>query len=152
MFDASSQRSERKKWIHQSEICISVVFFVDLSLYDEYSPEEPNQNKLLASLSLFESVINSRWLHRASIVLLLCNVGRFKEKLQSKPLVNSFPDYTGGSDFNRASDYIRWRFMQLNNEHMIFSCYCEPSDDCLDIISWAVKETVVARNLNSLRI
>ncbi|OBT69586.1 hypothetical protein VE03_00846 [Pseudogymnoascus sp. 23342-1-I1] len=71
MFDASSQVSERKKWIHQFEDCISIVFFVDISQYDEHCPEDPDQYKIRESISLFNSVINS--LHRASIILLLCN-------------------------------------------------------------------------------
>lgn len=144
MFDASSQRSERKKWIHQFEGCISIVFFVDLSQYDEHPPGEPNQNKITESLRLFDSVINSRWFFRASIILLLCNVERFKEKLQSKPLVNYFPDYTSGSDLNRSAKYILWRFNQLNHGHLdLYPHCCNPSDDYMRLIWSVVKESIV---------
>lgn len=150
MFDASSQRSE-KKWIHQFEACKSIVFFVDLSQYDEYYPEEPTQNKIIESLSLFGSVINSTWFHRASIILLLCNVGRFKEKLQSKPLVNFFPDYTGGSDFNRAAKYILSRFNHLNHGCLnLYSFFCDPSDDYIPLISSAVEDTIINNRLRQL--
>ncbi|KFZ03811.1 hypothetical protein V502_10645 [Pseudogymnoascus sp. VKM F-4520 (FW-2644)] len=148
MFDASSQRSERKKWIHQFEGCNSIVFFVDVSQYDEHPPGELNQNKITESLFLFDSVINSRWFDRASITLLLCNVGRFKEKLQSKPLVNYFPDYTSGSDFNRSAKYILCRFNQLNHGHLdLYPHFCDPSDDYIPLIWSGVKESIIQENL-----
>lgn len=144
MFDPSSQRSERKKWIHQFEGCISIVFFVDLSQYDEHLPEEPGQNKMMESLLLFDSVINSHWFYRASIILLLCNVGRFKEKLQSKPLVNYFPDCTSGSDLNGSAKYILRRFEQLNRGNLnLYRHLCEPSDDYMRFIWSCVKDTIV---------
>ena len=153
MFDPSSQRSERKKWIHQFEGCISIVFFVDLSQYDEHLPEEPGQNKMMESLLLFDSVINSHWFNRASIILLLCNVGRFKEKLQSRPLGNYFPDCSSGSDFNKSTKYILWRFNLLNRGHLnLYPHLCEPSDDCMRLILSVVRETIVQNNLKDLKL
>lgn len=153
MFDVnpSPQRSERRKWIHQFETCSSIVFFVDLSQYDEYPPGEPNQNKIIDSLFLFDSVINSYWFRGASIILLLCNVGRFKEKLQSKPLVSCFPDCPSGSDFNRAATYILWRFNQLNRGRLdLYSYFCEPSDDYIGLILPAVQDSIINNNLRQL--
>lgn len=150
MFDASSQRSGRAKWIHQFETCISIIFFVDMSQYDEHPPGEPNQNKLTESLLFFDSVINSHWfVHHTSIILLLCNFGRFKEKLQSKPLENYFPDYSSGNDFNRAAKYILWRFNQRNRAHVnLYPHLCNRSDDYMNHIIWsAVKETILQNRL-----
>lgn len=143
MFDISSERSERKKWIHQFEDSISIIFFVDLSQYDEVLLEESDQNRIEETLLLFDSVVNSRWFSRTSIILLLCNVGYFREKLKHKPLSNYFPDYSGGDDVNRASKYLLWRFSQVNRAHLnLYPHLCEPSDDSNMRIAWsAVKET-----------
>ncbi len=145
MFDISSQRSERKKWIHQFEDSTSIVFCVDLSQYDELILEESNQNRIMESLVFFNSVVNSRWFFRASIILLFCNVGHFKEKLRSKPLSNYFPDYSGGNDVSRASKYLLWRFNQVNRAHLnLYPHLCEPSDDSNMRLVWsAVKETIL---------
>ena len=69
---------------------------------------------MMESLVLFDSVVNSRWFMRTSIVLFLNKVDLFKEKLGRSPLGNYFPDYSGGNDVNKAAKYLLWRFNQVN--------------------------------------
>nr|CAG8450630.1 15691_t:CDS:2 [Entrophospora candida] len=59
MFDVGGQRSERKKWIHCFEAVTSIIFCVALSEYDQVLLEESGQNRMIESLVLFESVINT---------------------------------------------------------------------------------------------
>jgi guanine nucleotide-binding protein G(i) subunit alpha len=49
------------------------------------------------SLVLFESVINSRWFLRTSVILFLNKIDVFKMKLAKTPLEKYFPEYTGAS-------------------------------------------------------
>jgi guanine nucleotide-binding protein G(i) subunit alpha len=42
----------------------------------------------------------------------------FKQKLPKVPLVNYFPEYTGGADINKAAKYILWRFTQTNRARL----------------------------------
>ncbi|KAI9894119.1 MAG: Guanine nucleotide-binding protein alpha-2 subunit [Vezdaea aestivalis] len=118
MFDVGGQRSERKKWIHCFENVTSIIFCVALSEYDQVLLEESNQNRMLESLVLFDSVVNSRWFMRTSIILFLNKVDLFKQKLGRSPLGNYFPDYSGGNDVNRAAKYLLWRFNQVNRAHL----------------------------------
>lgn len=118
LFDVGGQRSERKKWIHHFENVHSIIFVVNLAEYDQVFLEEPSQNRLMESLVLFDSVVNSRWFMRTSVILLLTNVGLFKRKLALSPLAKYFPDYSGGNDVNRAAKYILWRFNQVNRAHL----------------------------------
>lgn len=76
------------------------------------------QNRMMESLVLFDSVVNSRWFMRTSIILFLNKVDLFKEKLERSPLGNYFPDYSGGNDVNRAAKYLLWRFNQVNRAHL----------------------------------
>ena len=69
---------------------------------------------MMESLVLFDSVVNSRWFMRTSIILFLNKVDLFKQKLGRSPLGNFFPDYSGGNDVNRAAKYLLWRFNQVN--------------------------------------
>lgn len=73
---------------------------------------------MMESLVLFDSVVNSRWFMRTSIILFLNKVDLFKEKLARSPLGNYFPDYSGGNDVNRAAKYLLWRFNQVNRAHL----------------------------------
>jgi hypothetical protein len=76
------------------------------------------QNRMMESLVLFDSVVNSRWFMRTSIILFLNKVDLFRQKLGRSPLSNYFPDYSGGNDINRASKYLLWRFNQVNRAHL----------------------------------
>ena len=95
------------------------------------------------SLILFESVINSRWFLRTSIILFLNKIDLFRAKLPRVPLEQYFPEYsgnslilicfiffhffhllnykpllTGGADVNKAAKYILWRFTQTNRARL----------------------------------
>lgn len=145
IFDIGSQGPEREKWIHQFEGAISIVFFVDLSRYGEVLLEESDQNRIEESLLLFSAVANSHWFRRATIILLLCNVEQFREKLRIKPLSNYFPDYSGGDDINRASKYLFQRFGQVNRARLnTFPTLCDLSDDSSTRFVWsAVKYNIL---------
>eukprot|EP00835_Amoeboradix_gromovi_P000518 NODE_18_length_40692_cov_0.469183.p11 type:complete len:342 gc:universal NODE_18_length_40692_cov_0.469183:1560-535(-) len=114
MFDVGGQRSERKKWIHCFEGVTSVIFITSLSEYDQSLLEDSKQNRMNESIILFESVINSRWFVRSSMILFLNKVDLFKAKLPQVPLEKYFPDYSGGDDFNKATKYVLGKFSNVN--------------------------------------
>ncbi|KAG8916102.1 Guanine nucleotide-binding protein alpha-2 subunit, partial [Tulasnella sp. 417] len=118
VFDVGSQRSERKKWIHCFENVTAVIFCAALSSYDQVLLEDNKRNQMSESLILFESVINSRWFLRTSIILFLTKIDVFKAKLPKVPLEKFFPEYAGGPDVNKAAKYILWRFTQSNRARL----------------------------------
>ncbi|KAE8444501.1 G protein alpha subunit [Mollisiaceae sp. DMI_Dod_QoI] len=149
MFDVGGQRSERKKWIHCFENVTSIIFCVALSEYDQVLLEESNQNRMMESLVLFDSVVNSRWFMRTSIILFLNKVDLFRSKLGRSPLSNYFPDYSGGNDINRASKYLLWRFNQVNRAHLNLYPHLTQATDTSNIrlVFAAVKETILQNAL-----
>jgi guanine nucleotide-binding protein G(i) subunit alpha len=131
MFDVGGQRSERKKWIHCFENVTTILFLVAISEYDQLLFEDETVNRMQEALTLFDSICNSRWFIKTSIILFLNKIDRFKEKLPVSPMQNYFPDYegkllesdgtrastnrsTGGPDYAAACDYILNRFVSLN--------------------------------------
>lgn len=90
MVDVGGQRSERKKWIHCFEAVTSIIFCTSLSEYDQVLLEESKTNRMAESLVLFESIINSRWFARTSIILFLNKIDVFKVKVP-KVCHASFP-------------------------------------------------------------
>jgi guanine nucleotide-binding protein G(i) subunit alpha len=146
----------RRKWISQIEHTISIAFFVDLSKYDhdpEALLEEFGQTRMVEPLGLFDVVVNSRWFAHTSIILLLCNVGHFGEKLKTRPLRNYFPDYTGGNDVIEASGYLLTWFYPLNRANLkTYSHICEPSNESVMRIVWtSVKGTLRNAKNSSVR-
>jgi guanine nucleotide-binding protein G(i) subunit alpha len=149
MFDVGGQRSERKKWIHCFESVTSIIFCTALSEYDQVLLEEKNQNRMVESLVLFESVINSRWFLRTSIILFLNKIDVFRNKLPKVPLEKHFPEYTGGDDINKAAKYILWRFMQANRARLSVYPHLTQATDTTNIrlVFAAVKETILQNAL-----
>ncbi|BFZ57343.1 Guanine nucleotide-binding protein alpha-2 subunit [Savitreella phatthalungensis] len=149
MFDVGGQRSERKKWIHCFEAVTSIIFCVALSEYDQVLLEESNQNRMTESLVLFDSVINSRWFVRTSIILFLNKIDIFKAKLPKSPLGDFFPDYQGGSDANKAAKYILYRFTQVNRAKLNIYPHLTQATDTSNIrlVFAAVKETILQNAL-----
>ncbi|KIK70458.1 hypothetical protein GYMLUDRAFT_149766 [Collybiopsis luxurians FD-317 M1] len=149
MFDVGGQRSERRKWIHCFESVTSIIFCTALSEYDQVLLEERNQNRMTESLILFESIINSRWFLRTSIILFLNKIDVFKKKLPKVPLERYFPEYTGGNDINKAAKYILWKFMQANRARLSVYPHLTQATDTTNIrlVFAAVKETILQNAL-----
>ncbi|KAG8893275.1 Guanine nucleotide-binding protein alpha-2 subunit [Tulasnella sp. 403] len=149
MVDVGGQRSERKKWIHCFENVTSILFCASISDYDQVLLEENTQNRMHESLILFESVVNSRWFSRTSIILFLTKLDVFKAKLKKSPLEAHFPEYTGGADINKAAKYILWRFINVNRKGL--SVYphvtCATDTSNIRLLFAAVKETMLANVL-----
>ncbi|KDR74848.1 hypothetical protein GALMADRAFT_157398 [Galerina marginata CBS 339.88] len=149
MFDVGDQRSERKKWIHCFENVTLILFCVDMSVYDQVSEKEPSHNKLSESFALFESVVNSQWFRRTTVVLFLNRIDVFKNKIPEVPLERYFPEYAGGPDVNKAAKYILWKFMQANRAQLpIHPLLTQPRDvSRTRLVFSAVKETILQNAL-----
>ncbi|KAI8826749.1 heterotrimeric G protein alpha subunit [Fimicolochytrium jonesii] len=149
MFDVGGQRSERRKWIHCFEAVTSIIFCVALSEYDQVLLEESQQNRMAESLILFESVINSRWFLRTSIILFLNKIDLFKIKLARNPLEKYFPEYKGGPDVNKAAKFILWRFTQTNRARLNIYPHLTQATDTSNIrlVFAAVKVTILQNAL-----
>ncbi|ODV63830.1 guanine nucleotide-binding protein subunit alpha [Ascoidea rubescens DSM 1968] len=149
MYDVGGQRSERKKWIHCFDNVSLIIFCVALSEYDQVLLEEDSQNRLEESLNLFDSVVNSRWFARTSIVLFLNKIDVFAEKLPQSPLENYFPDYAGGPDINKAVKYIYWRFCQVNRSELEIRPHITQATDTnnIKVVFAAVRETILENSL-----
>lgn len=149
IYDVGGQRSERKKWIHCFDNVTLVIFCVSLSEYDQALMEDRNQNRFQESLVLFDNIVNSRWFARTSVVLFLNKIDLFAEKLGKVPMQNYFPDYTGGSDINKAAKYILWRFVQLNRANLSIYPHVTQATDTSNIklVFAAIKETILENTL-----
>lgn len=84
----------RKRWFHQLENATSLVYTVDVSTYDRPYLGQSTESQLLDDFATFESYANSPKFAGSSIILLLNNFTRFREKLPHSPLETFFPDYS----------------------------------------------------------
>ncbi|KAL5350045.1 hypothetical protein V496_05657 [Pseudogymnoascus sp. VKM F-4515 (FW-2607)] len=150
MFDVGGQRSERKKWIHCFENVTTILFLVAISEYDQLLFEDETVNRMQEALTLFDSICNSRWFTKTSIILFLNKIDRFKEKLTVSPMKNYFPDYEGGDDYSAACDYILNRFVSLNQHEakQIYTHFtCATDTTQIRFVMAAVNDIIIQENL-----
>jgi guanine nucleotide-binding protein subunit alpha len=71
------------------------------------------------ALILFESMSNSRWFTRTSLILFLNKMDLFKRKLESSPISKYFTDFEGDcTNPDVASKFFQNKFLALNrNPH-----------------------------------
>ena len=66
------------------------------------------------SLKLFDDTCNNKLFVDTPIVLIFNKVDVFKDKLaQNVDLSNFYPDFTGGSNFDAASQYLKSKFLAV---------------------------------------
>jgi guanine nucleotide-binding protein subunit alpha len=117
IFDVGGQRSERKKWIHCFENVTAVLFIVALSGYDCSLVEDQDSNQMQEALMLFESIANSKWFVRTSMIVFLNKVDIFKEKIQYSSIKEYFPDFPDSEndrDYEAARQFFKKRFLKCN--------------------------------------
>ncbi|KAI8889004.1 G protein alpha subunit [Backusella circina FSU 941] len=153
MFDVGGQRSERKKWIHCFENVTAIIFMVAISEYDQVLIEDESVNRMQEALTLFDSICNSRWFEKTSTILFLNKTDLFKKKLTYSPLVDHFPEYKGGPDFESASHYITQRFVSLNSsadKHVYTHLTCATDTEQIKFVMSAVNDIILQNNLRDV--
>jgi len=154
LFDVGGQRNERKKWIHCFQDVTAVIFVVGISEYDQHLFEEDTINRMKESLVLWDEICNSRWFSDTSMILFLNKTDIFRHKLidLNKPLSNTFPDYTGGPNYELATKFIEEQFLKVNKAEtkMIYVHQTQATDTKnIDHVFSAVKDTILSTNLRS---
>ncbi|CAO3644211.1 unnamed protein product [Cunninghamella blakesleeana] len=154
MLDVGGQRSERKKWIHCFENVTALVFLVAISEYDQVLFEDESVNRLSESLTLFDSICNSRWFIKTSIILFLNKIDLFAEKIVKSPMSRYFDDYTGGDRYDAACQYLLQRFVALNTRADTKQIYthftCATDTKQISFVMSAINSIVVHENLRDV--
>ncbi|KAI8052651.1 guanine nucleotide binding protein, alpha subunit [Thamnidium elegans] len=153
MFDVGGQRSERKKWIHCFENVTAIIFLVAISEYDQVLIEDETVNRMQEALTLFDSICNSRWFIKTSIILFLNKIDIFKEKLPKHPLKESFNDFEGPDNYDASSNYILNRFVSLNqsDSKQIYTHFtCATDTQQIKFVMSAVNDIIIQNNLREV--
>jgi len=151
MVDVGGQRSERKKWMHCFQDVTAVIFCVALSEYDLKLFEDDQTNRMHESLKLFKEICNSKWFVETSIVLFLNKTDLFEQKILKVNLNICFKDYTGGNDPKVAREFIKEKFVSLNEnpKKQIYSHFtCATDTGNVRVVFNIVKDIVLHKVLD----
>lgn len=150
MFDVGGQRSERKKWIHCFESVTAIVFLVAISEYDQKLVEDEDVNRMQEALTLFDSICNSRWFVKTSIILFLNKIDIFRDKVERVPIEDYFDDYEGGPSYEAGCEYFKERFECLNTNEtkQVYTHYtCATDTNQIKFVMEAVHDIIIKKSL-----
>jgi guanine nucleotide-binding protein subunit alpha len=110
----------RKRWFHQFDSVTSLVYTVDVSLYDRPFYGQTAKSQLLNDFASFECWATSPKFAESAVILLLNNFTRFRDKLRYSPLETFFPDYVPSATDpdSSARQYILKRFKDVNRNRL----------------------------------
>ena len=152
--DVGGQRNERRKWIHCFEGVSAVLFVAAINEYDEFLMEDPTQNRLVESLTIFEQVCENPFFKGVDIILFLNKRDLFEQKLKYSSLNTHFPNYQGGKDCQLAQDFIKQQFLhfsKLDETRQIFPHFTVATDtENIEKIWKNCRESIVRQNLSTM--
>lgn len=101
----SRERSQWEKAIEKN----TIVYVVSTSDYDQKVKGKESENRMMESIKVFDQLVNGIGKER-SIIVILNKIDVLKEKLKNSELKNTFSDYEGGGDINKAIGFIQDQF------------------------------------------
>ena len=153
MMDVGGQRSERKKWVHCFEGVTAMIFCVALSAYDLVLAEDEKTNRMHESLRLFNSICNSQWFEKTSIILFLNKTDLFAKKIKYSHLNICFPEYDGENTEKECRNYIKKKFVcqgsgrRSDEIYSHFTCATDTSN--IQFVFDAVTDSIIKSNMKS---
>lgn len=143
LIDVGTQRGERRRLMRQFEGVDVVLYVVDLSDYDRDMPEL-DSSLIEHEIMCFDGVINHRRFAQSIVVLFLSGMSKFREKLEDDPLVNYFPKYTGGTDVDKAGEYVLQLFNNaIHGQRSLYSYLVDPYDTGnIQLVAAAIKDSI----------
>ncbi|KAF7846377.1 hypothetical protein BT93_L4484 [Corymbia citriodora subsp. variegata] len=146
LLDVGGQRTERRKWLNCFEDVTVLLFLVAIQEFDQSLYEDESVNRLQESVTLFESVANSRYFANTSIILFLNKIDLFASKLRAgTKLVDYCPDYAGPNEFEPASQYMAKKFRSLYRRPQ--DLYQHLTCATVRVVLISVNDTILRKNL-----
>ncbi|KUJ12758.1 G-alpha-domain-containing protein [Mollisia scopiformis] len=110
----SGHRQEREEWIHVFDGVDIVIFAVDIANYDLVLVENDTTNRMADDLSLFNSMVNSRWFVDTKFVLVFTKMDKLEKKLRKSPIENYVTGFEGnGRNIEVVKAYMENTFLAL---------------------------------------
>lgn len=151
IIDVGGQRSERRKWYSNFENISVVIFCASLCDYDQVLTEDNSKSRILESLELFDHVVNLGYFEISAVVLFLNKTDLFLEKIKVSPLENYFEEYKGGSDPEKAKQFILNKYLSLNEKKRVIYHYftCATDTKAMEVVLEVVQENFLRKFLDN---
>ncbi|KAK8854889.1 hypothetical protein IAR55_003628 [Kwoniella newhampshirensis] len=158
LFDVGGQRSERRKWASCFENVTAILFLVALSDYNSCLIEDRESNGMQEALLLFDSICNSQWFVKTSIILFLNKADILMEKIKDpqQQIRKHFRDFEGKpGSFNDAVEFFKIKFRSLNRSSTKeIYCHVTTAVDVqnVKVVMAACQDTILKNALRDMAI
>eukprot|EP00301_Raphidiophrys_heterophryoidea_P008371 c13117_g2_i1.p1 GENE.c13117_g2_i1~~c13117_g2_i1.p1 ORF type:complete len:363 (-),score=96.16 c13117_g2_i1:876-1943(-) len=145
LIDVGTNRNDRRKYNSVD----AVIFVVAMSDFDMSLPENAQINKLVYSLQCFQQTCSISQFREVSMLVVLNKIDVFREKLKSTNLNVCFPDYTGGRDFTKATQFVSNKFREVcrSTQACITHCTCALESRDIKLVLQAVNDFTLCQNV-----
>eukprot|EP00298_Acanthocystis_sp_HF-20_P003190 c13555_g1_i1.p1 GENE.c13555_g1_i1~~c13555_g1_i1.p1 ORF type:complete len:363 (+),score=104.12 c13555_g1_i1:28-1089(+) len=151
LVDVGGQRDERRKWVHVLDEEVKCIIYVAaISEYDQVLYENARQNRIFESLAVFSEICNMPVFKDTAIMLFLNKRDLFEQKIKISELSKTFPEYTGGSDYEAAVQFIKEKFLLLNHnpkKEIFVHVTCATDTGNMKFVLEAVEQIILNQNL-----
>eukprot|EP00298_Acanthocystis_sp_HF-20_P010716 c19004_g2_i1.p1 GENE.c19004_g2_i1~~c19004_g2_i1.p1 ORF type:complete len:353 (-),score=93.98 c19004_g2_i1:785-1843(-) len=152
LFDAGGQRNERRKWIHFFQDVHAVLFVTALSEYDQVLYENARQNRMFESLAVFSEICNMPVFRDTALILFLNKKDLFEQKIKNSELSKTFPEFTGGSNYEEGVEFVKGKFLALNHnpkKEIFVHVTCATDTNNMRFVLEAVEQIILNQNLSN---
>lgn len=128
-----------------------LLFLVAIQEFDQTLYEDESVNRLHESLTLFQSVSNSKWFANTSIVLFLNKIDLFEAKLRSGTILSQHcEDYTGPNEYEPARNYMaeKFRSQYARGKELYHHFTCATDTNQIKVVLISVNDTILRKNLS----
>jgi len=154
--DVGGQRSQRQKWLQCFDSVTAILFLVSTSEYDQVLMEDRRTKRLEESLTIFETIINVRYLSSVAFILFLNKTDLLDAKLSTRTsnIAHYFPDYQGDPfDLAQVQAFILNKFVSArrNVQQILYHHFTTAVDsENMNKVFGAVKDFILQKHLENL--
>jgi GTPase SAR1 family protein len=95
VYDMVGIKQAREGWPKYFSQCTCILFFAALDCYDQTMSEDPEMNRMLDTIHLFQNVVDHPALSDVSMILFLNKRDLYEKKVKMVPISKYFPEYSG---------------------------------------------------------
>jgi guanine nucleotide-binding protein G(i) subunit alpha len=123
--DGGGQPSERRKWNNYIDDNDTVLFCIGIDEYDIPCFDKNNQvTNLEFSLELLANTLVYANGQKKPVIVLLNKIDLLQQKLEKVPLNKYYPEFDGGSNFERAKEFLEKKVMNVAKASGVTNLYC----------------------------
>ena len=112
VIDVGGCKAERCKWINLFSRANMIIYCAPLVDYSLTLEDDANENSMVESLNVFESVVNLTYFQDTPLLLFLNKKDLLSKKVKAVSLMDHFPDYKGPDDNpHEIVGYIKSKFL-----------------------------------------